>query len=67
MISSHYRCDDCDATGLRRELDVATVADDRDQMYGRPLGGSIDIYVCPHCGSENIDDWYTDESEEDEE
>ena len=64
MISSHFHCEACDHTAPRGHLDVVTVADDRDQMNGRPLAGFFDTYVCPASGSDEVVDWY--ETEEDE-
>ena len=49
-----FVCDACGWGGFKNELDSATVADDGDQMNGRPFFGEMDIAVCPHCGSEEI-------------
>lgn len=47
-----YECYDCGWKG--DGVDSRTVPDDRDQMYGRPLSGTMDVYCCPECGSEEI-------------
>lgn len=50
-----YHCPHCDAHFSETEANVVTVPDDRDQMYDRPLSGTIDVLACPHCGHTEIE------------
>lgn len=51
-----FRCTDCGEEFTRNEAVWDEVPDDRDQMYGRPMSGTMEIVRCPMCFSDEIEE-----------
>lgn len=51
-----YYCPHCDHHFSYTEANHVVIPDDRDQMYDRPLGGTMEVIACPSCGHLEVEE-----------
>lgn len=55
-VTEMWNCPHCDTDFSDTEAVTVVIPDDRDQMYGRPLGGYREVVACPVCGHTELED-----------